>query len=445
MASAEQHLAQWGITVDVAKQWILANINNLQIVYQAAQDFGISTDMLGDIVGVGNESGTMVANYFASNGIDTDTLTGDKATISITFFGADDPNEDFLKGKVEVFDDDGVIMTRQIDKNGDGNLDVFKYYEDGDGVITRKEVDKNFDGSIDRWKVYSDGVLVEMDRDTDYDGIKNDCNTVSIDGEIATVLRDKGCDGSIDFELTFDTNGSDWTLLTKKVDKDFDGNWDILKTFDSEKNIATKSISSDDNGSWDTYFTFEHNSDGTHIAHKDEGNDGSVDKIIHFDANWVKQSVYNDYDGDGYYEARTDFENGSQAYRYWDNDHDGSYTEDKDSFTWNNSLGLVHMTRDEGINGSIDRIFMLDPYASYSSSWGRIQQIRDYDGDGYYERTYTFWENQARAVKTQKIDSNGDGFYNILKTYDETGTELTSEAIETNESTLQALTFDMYA
>ena len=442
MATAQTHLAQWGITIDVAKDWVMSHLDNLQLVYSTALEFGISTDMLGEIVGIGNESGIMVANYFANAGVDADKLGGDKATISINFIGADDPNEDFLKGVVVARDENGIVLTKQIDTNADGSLDVFKFYDEG--TITSKEVDKNFDGETDIWKSYTNGILSEMEKDIDFDGTIDQIEYVSFDGDIATVLRDKGQDGTIDFKLTFDTaaGAGNWSLVEKYIDKDGDGNWDVLKQF-SNGLITNKYVDEDDANGWDTSLTFEHNPNGTHIANKDEGHNGSVDKIIHFDENWNKTSLYKDDDDDGYYEVKIDFENGKQTYRYLDTDKDGNFDNQKDTYTWDPS-GLVLSKQDEGINGSIDRIVILDSTATYSSSWGRVQQIRDNDGDGYYERTSTFWENEARKIKTQKVDTDADGYYNLLRTFDESGTELTREQIGNTEATLQTLSFDLF-
>lgn len=107
--------------------------------------------------------------------------------------------------------DDGHLIRQVYDMNGDGRIDLWKFYAsmqktDQEGaperVLVRKEVDINFDGTIDRIMYYSQNEdLVSEEIDTNFDGIIDriqyytngfvvktevytaDCNRVRVDSE----------------------------------------------------------------------------------------------------------------------------------------------------------------------------------------------------------------------------------------------------------------------
>lgn len=49
--STEQHLAQYGVSIAAAKNFILLNLNRPDFIFSTAQSFGITNEMLGDIYG----------------------------------------------------------------------------------------------------------------------------------------------------------------------------------------------------------------------------------------------------------------------------------------------------------------------------------------------------------------------------------------------------------
>jgi len=83
--TAQEHLAKLGVTIDVAYNFIIGNLSNLESIYQTCKTFGVTNDMISEIVQHGGlkVSGEAVANYFASNGIDSTDLGGSAPSIEV--------------------------------------------------------------------------------------------------------------------------------------------------------------------------------------------------------------------------------------------------------------------------------------------------------------------------------------------------------------------------
>lgn len=72
--TAETHLKQYGVSVAQAKKFILDNINKPSNIYSVAKQFGVTNDMLAEIVG--GVSALDVKNWFSSKGFDASLLEG---------------------------------------------------------------------------------------------------------------------------------------------------------------------------------------------------------------------------------------------------------------------------------------------------------------------------------------------------------------------------------
>lgn len=68
MATGEQVLAHYQITVAYANEFILANIRQPDIIFDTAEEFGITTQHLSNITGYTTET---ISNFFSSFGLDT--------------------------------------------------------------------------------------------------------------------------------------------------------------------------------------------------------------------------------------------------------------------------------------------------------------------------------------------------------------------------------------
>lgn len=71
--STERHLANLGVTVEYARDFIFANLGNLEYILAIAEQFGVTNDMLAEIVG-GGYTASDVYLYFSANGLDSGGL-----------------------------------------------------------------------------------------------------------------------------------------------------------------------------------------------------------------------------------------------------------------------------------------------------------------------------------------------------------------------------------
>lgn len=65
--SASTHLAQFNLTLQQAHDFVNANLGDLQLIFGIARQYGITTDMLGEIVG--GYSGDQVSAYLTAHGL----------------------------------------------------------------------------------------------------------------------------------------------------------------------------------------------------------------------------------------------------------------------------------------------------------------------------------------------------------------------------------------
>lgn len=75
--SAADHLSQYGVSVEQALAFILNNISTPEVIFNTANTFGVTNEMLAEIYGNGVTT-EQVIDYFAAQGIDSTAL--DSAT-----------------------------------------------------------------------------------------------------------------------------------------------------------------------------------------------------------------------------------------------------------------------------------------------------------------------------------------------------------------------------
>lgn len=71
MATGLEVLKHYGITREQAMDFIMANVNHPEVIYDVAWEFGITTQHLSDITGYSTDD---IKNYFESSGLDTYAL-----------------------------------------------------------------------------------------------------------------------------------------------------------------------------------------------------------------------------------------------------------------------------------------------------------------------------------------------------------------------------------
>lgn len=69
--SAASHLAKFGVTVPQALNFLIANVEQPETIFNVASQYAITTEMLGEIT---NLSPEVVSNYFAASGFDSSKL-----------------------------------------------------------------------------------------------------------------------------------------------------------------------------------------------------------------------------------------------------------------------------------------------------------------------------------------------------------------------------------
>lgn len=68
MATGQEVLTHYQITIDQAQKFILANIKQPDVIFDIAEQFGITTQHLGDITGYSTD---IIRDFFSSYGLDT--------------------------------------------------------------------------------------------------------------------------------------------------------------------------------------------------------------------------------------------------------------------------------------------------------------------------------------------------------------------------------------
>lgn len=124
MATMQEILASNNVSVEEARNFIFANVDKPQLIFNAAVSVGLNTDMLGEIVGV---SGALVRDYFSSRGLDPqglDALPPPAGALSDYVFLTDLKDGDiFLYNPVEpsgrkIYSFDRTVTDIAVDETG---------------------------------------------------------------------------------------------------------------------------------------------------------------------------------------------------------------------------------------------------------------------------------------------------------------------------------------
>ena len=150
--NAEQLLAQFGITMDDAREWIMSNLNNPETIYNTALTFGIDSSMLAEIVSpvVEGANAQLVEGFFSSYGLDGSALNSNNIG-SGSAGDLDDINPlaiELAQLIVQPNDNTGVLSTdylkqQVITQTGQSAYDQFfdpaLYDSDGDGYLSEAD------------------------------------------------------------------------------------------------------------------------------------------------------------------------------------------------------------------------------------------------------------------------------------------------------------------
>lgn len=78
--SAESHLAKFGVTVPQALNFLIANVEQPETIFNVASQYAITTQMLSEIT---NLSPDIVSNYFAASGLDSSELDDTSILVNV--------------------------------------------------------------------------------------------------------------------------------------------------------------------------------------------------------------------------------------------------------------------------------------------------------------------------------------------------------------------------
>jgi len=116
----------------------------------------------------------------------------------------------------------------EMDRNGDGRTDIWRYLENG--VLIRSEVDSDYDGKIDFWAYYKNGKTERQEIDRNNDG-RRDAWAYFEQGVKVRQEVDTNHDGRIDAWFYYKQG----KLCGRAVDSDFDGKIDKVLGEDSTR------------------------------------------------------------------------------------------------------------------------------------------------------------------------------------------------------------------
>ena len=74
--TAEAHLAKYNVSMQVARDFIMGNLNDLSLIYNTCKTFSVNNDMIAEIIAsdLPGYTGTNVKDFFDANGFDGSTL-----------------------------------------------------------------------------------------------------------------------------------------------------------------------------------------------------------------------------------------------------------------------------------------------------------------------------------------------------------------------------------
>ncbi|WP_143057351.1 hypothetical protein [Nitrosomonas sp. Nm51] len=145
-SSAQIHLATYGVTIQQARDFILSHVDQPATIFNAAKQFGVTTQMLSEITGFSTD---VIDSFFASFGMNTDALNGVIAPDIPSGHKLLPENLASLSHLVVFNTNSGILSTDSLRENNFRGVyepdyfDVFdpnNYQGSSDGVFTAEEL-----------------------------------------------------------------------------------------------------------------------------------------------------------------------------------------------------------------------------------------------------------------------------------------------------------------
>lgn len=142
---AEQHLAQYNVTMNQARDFIEANLDTPSVIFETAKEFGVTSWMLAEIYG--GVSTMQTLKFFTDQGFDTREIDGNGTIFSMNFenqqvgpytleaFGADLGDRykhTNLEGSAEIINTDGnnQLSVTSLANGIEKSLQAVKMFDD---------------------------------------------------------------------------------------------------------------------------------------------------------------------------------------------------------------------------------------------------------------------------------------------------------------------------
>lgn len=150
--TASEQLEKYGLSVDIAREWIVDHIDSPQTIYNVAHAGGLSNDMIAEILSplAPGLDGTAVENFFTSHGLAGGALNDDNSANDSNKAAllSDDMNS--LTELVGMNTNDGILSTSALRQATQSQLDDTGWYAElfnpdnyigsEDGLFTAAEI-----------------------------------------------------------------------------------------------------------------------------------------------------------------------------------------------------------------------------------------------------------------------------------------------------------------
>lgn len=264
--TAQEHLQKYGVSMQVARDFIFNNLDNLGFIFETCKQFGVTNNMIAEIINIGF-TGNDVAKYFSDHGYNAGELDA----------AAPQSSGDIYPG-ISVY----VESQQRTDAGNDGSIDwVTNYtysYENGllnqyaDGIL------------VSQLKFDSNGRMVEERNVTDNQVDATTYYAYNSKGQVIDMSGSSTDGTTIDSTFVWTSNGvtSTFTMVNganSMIGKVVGIGLDSTQTAP----LKVESYFDDELYTIDNYTYDAHGNEIKDI--EDENADGSIDYVYYTD--WI--------------------------------------------------------------------------------------------------------------------------------------------------------------
>ena len=228
--SAAEHLAQYGVSFQQARDFIHSNLNSPQVIYNVAAQYGVTFEMLGELYADG-VSDITVKNFFAAQGFNTTTSV---PTLPTTPTTPDTPEEPTVSipTPVESLTPEAVLDNVLVIPSDGQAYDWDTLISDYQAALA--SIDWN------GWSTTLESALADFDWDTWAAEMQQYANAFATDDSWISDLEDLFGDSNL--EGLFD-NGMAWPDTGDDLNSTLDDiNWDDYAGYLAQFGITEEQI-----------------------------------------------------------------------------------------------------------------------------------------------------------------------------------------------------------